>query len=133
MYRHQNVGHNHNIKTANRSYENVAQFKYFGKRVTNQNLIQEEIKRRMNSGIACYQFLLSKNVNIRLYKSTILPVVLYGCETWPLTLREEQILKVFKNRALTRIFGPKRDEVIGGWRKLHNEELHNLCSTPNTI
>jgi hypothetical protein len=60
-------------------------------------------------------------------------VVLYGCETWSLTLKDEQRLKVFENRALTRIFGPRRDEVTGDWRKLHNEELHNLYSSPNII
>jgi hypothetical protein len=67
-----------------------------------------------------------KNIKIRIYKTTILPVVLYGCETWSLTLREEHRLRVFENRVLRRIFGPKRDEVTGYWRKLHNEELHNL-------
>jgi hypothetical protein len=61
------------------------------------------------------------------------PVVLYGCETWSLTLREEHGLRVFENRVLRRIFGPKRDEVTGGWRKLHNEELHGLCSSPHAI
>jgi hypothetical protein len=60
-------------------------------------------------------------------------VVLYGCETWSLTLREEHRLRVFENRVLRRIFGPKRDEVTGGWRKLHNEELHNLYSSPSII
>jgi hypothetical protein len=60
-------------------------------------------------------------------------VVLYGCETWSLTLREEHRLKVFENRVLRRIFGPKRDEVTGGWRKLHNEELHGLDSSPSIV
>jgi hypothetical protein len=60
-------------------------------------------------------------------------VVLYGCETWSLTLREEHRLRVTENRVLRRIFGPKRDEVTGGWRKLHNEELHNLFSSPSII
>jgi hypothetical protein len=60
-------------------------------------------------------------------------VLLYGCETWSLTLREEHRLRVFENRVLRRKFGPKRDEVTGHWRKLHNEELHNLCSSPNII
>jgi hypothetical protein len=63
----------------------------------------------------------------------ILPVVLYGCETWSLTLREEHRLRVFENRVLRRIFGPKRDEVTWGWRKLHNDELHNLYSSPSII
>jgi hypothetical protein len=69
---------------------------------------------------------LSKSVKIRIYKTIIFPVVLYGYETWSLTLREEHRLRVFENSVLMRIFGPKRDEVIGGWTKLHNEELHNL-------
>jgi hypothetical protein len=107
--------------------------------VTNQNLIQVEIKRRLNSGNACYDSvqnllsspLLSKNLKIRLYKTIILPVVLYGRETWSLTLREEHIPKVFENRVLWRIFGPRRDEVTGEWRKLHNEELHDLYSSPS--
>jgi hypothetical protein len=60
-----------------------------------------------------------------------MPRVLYGCETWSLTLREEHKLRVFENRVLRRIFGLKRDEVTGGWRKLRNEELHNLYSSPN--
>jgi hypothetical protein len=66
-------------------------------------------------------------------ETIILPVVLYGCETWSLTLREEQRLKVFENRVQRRIFGPKRDEVTGDWRTLHNEELHNLYSSPSII
>jgi hypothetical protein len=67
-----------------------------------------------------------ERLKIRIYKTIILPVVLYGCETWSLTLREEHRLRVFENRVLRRIFGPKRDDVTGGWRKLHNVELHNL-------
>jgi hypothetical protein len=62
-----------------------------------------------------------------------LSAVLYGCETWSLTLREEHRLRVFEKRALRRIFGPKRDEATEGWRKLHNEELHNLYSSPSII
>jgi hypothetical protein len=58
---------------------------------------------------------------------------LYGCETWSLTLREERRFRAFENRALRRIFGPKRDEVKGEWRKLHNEELNNLYSSPNIV
>jgi hypothetical protein len=77
--------------------------------------------------------LLSRNVKVKIYKTVILPVVLYGCETWSLTLREENRLRVFENRVLRRIFGPKRDEVTGEWRKLRNEELHNLYSFPDII
>ena len=77
--------------------------------------------------------LLYKNLKIKIYKIIILPVVLYGCETWSLTLREKRRLKVFQNRVLRRVFGPKRDEVTGGWRKLHNEELNELYSLPNIV
>jgi hypothetical protein len=77
--------------------------------------------------------LLSKNLKIRIYNTVILPVVLYGCETWSLTLREEHRLGVFLNRVLRRIFGLKRDEVTGEWRKLHNEELHDLYSSRSII
>jgi hypothetical protein len=77
--------------------------------------------------------LLSKNLNIRIYKTIILPVVLYGCETWSLTLREEHRLRVFENRVLRKIFGPKRAEVMGEWRKLHNEELRDLYFSPSII
>jgi hypothetical protein len=68
--------------------------------------------------------LLSKNLKIKIYRNTILPVVLYGCETWSLTLREERRLRVFENRVLRRIFGPKRDEGTGECRKLCNKELN---------
>jgi hypothetical protein len=77
--------------------------------------------------------LLSRNVKVKIYKNIILPIVLYGCETWSLTLREEHRLRVFENRVLRRIFGPERDEVTGEWRKLHNEELRNLYSSPDII
>ena len=77
--------------------------------------------------------MLSKNIKIKAYRTTDLPVVLYGCETWSLTFSEECRLGVFKNRVLQRIFGPKRDEVTGEWRKLHNEELYDLYSIPNVI
>jgi hypothetical protein len=112
----------------------VEEFKYLGIGSTNQNSIPEEIKSRMNSGNACYHSVqnllssssLSKNLNIKIYWSLILPVVLYGCETWSLTLREECRLTVFENRVLMRIFGPRSNEVTREWRKLHNEELNDL-------
>jgi hypothetical protein len=72
-------------------------------------------------------------VKVRIYKTIILPVVLYGCETWSLTVREEHELRVFENRMLWRIFVPKMDGVTGGWRKLYNEELHNSYSSPCII
>jgi hypothetical protein len=89
---------------------------------------------RSISGNACYYSvqnllsfrLLSKIVKIREQKTIILPVVVYGCEIWSLTLREEHRLRVFENRMLRRIFGPRRDEVTGRWRKLHNEELRDF-------
>ena len=68
---------------------------------------------------------------IKIYRTVILPIVLYGCETWSLTLREERRLRVFENRVLRRVFGPKRDEVTGEWKKLHNEELSDMYSLPN--
>jgi hypothetical protein len=77
--------------------------------------------------------LLSKNLKIRIFETIILPVVLYGCETWSLTLRKEHRLRIFENWVLRRIFGPKRDEVTGEWRRLHNEELHDLYSSPSNI
>ena len=77
--------------------------------------------------------LLSKNLKIKIYRTIILPVVLYGCETWSLILREERRLRVFENRVLRRVFGPKRDEVTVEWRKLHNEELNDLYPLPNIV
>jgi hypothetical protein len=77
--------------------------------------------------------MLSKNLKIKIYRTIILPVVLYGCETWSLTMRDERRPRVFENRVLWIIFGPKRDEVTGEWRKLHNEEIHDLCSSPHIV
>jgi hypothetical protein len=77
--------------------------------------------------------LLSRNVKVKIHKTTVVSVVLYGCETWSVTLGEEHRLKVFENRVLRRIFGPKRDEVTGEWRKLHNGQLHNLYLPPDII
>jgi len=119
------------MKTDSISFERVEEFKYLGTTLTNRNYIQEETKSRLKSGNACYHSvqnifssrLLSKNLKIKIYRTVVLPFLLYGCETWSLTLREDRRLRVFENRVLRRIFGPKRDEVTGEWRKLHNEEL----------
>jgi hypothetical protein len=102
--------------------------------LTNKNSIQKAIKSRLKLGKACYysvqnllsSSLLYKNLKIQIYRTIILPVVLYGCETWSLTLMEERRMRVFENRVLRRVFGPKRDELTGEWRKLHNEELSDL-------
>jgi hypothetical protein len=99
----------------------VAKFQYLGTTLTEQNWIQEVIKSRLNSGNACYRSvhsllssrLLSGNVKGKIYKTIIVPVVFYGCETWSLTLREEHRLRVFENRVLRGTFGPKWDEVTG--------------------
>jgi hypothetical protein len=141
MSRDQNAGQNEYIQIGNKSFETVKQFKYLEIILTNQNFIHEEIKSRLKSGNACYHSaqnlssfsLLSKNVKIKIYRIIILPVVLYGCQSWSLTFREECRLRVFENRVLRRIFGPKRDDVTGEWRRLHNEELYALYSSPNII
>jgi hypothetical protein len=115
LCRHENAGQNHDIKIADGCFENVPQFKYLGTTVINQNLIQEEIKRRLNSDNAYHRSvqkllpsrLLSENIKIRIYKTIILLVILYGCETWYLSLREEHRLRVFENRVLRTIFRPR--------------------------
>ncbi|KAJ4441727.1 hypothetical protein ANN_11585 [Periplaneta americana] len=140
--RDENIVRNGNIKIGNLSFEEVEKSKYLEATVTNINDTGEEIKHRINMGNACYYLvekllsssLLSKDLKVRIiYKTVILPVVLYGCETWTLTLREEHRLRVFENKVFRKIFGAKRDEVTGEWRKLYNTELHALYSSPDII
>ena len=138
---YQHEEQNHNIKIINKSFERVKQFRYFWTTQTNQNYIHEEIRKRLKSGIACYhlvQNLVSstlpfKNIKIKIYITIILPALLYGCETWPFTLREEHWLGAFENRGLRNTLGPERDEVTGEWRKLQNEKLNDLYCTSNII
>jgi hypothetical protein len=139
--RSQNIGQKHSIKIAKRYFEDVTKFKYLGTTLTDKNCIHEEIKSRPNSGNACYSpvqsllssRMLSGNVKVKIYRTIILPVVFHGCETCSLTLREEHRLKMFENRVLRRIFGPKTEEVTGEWRQLLSVELHNLYLSPDII
>ena len=141
MSREQTAGLSHTMKGDNSSTERVEEFRYLGMTLTDQNSIQEEIKNRLKLGHACCHSvqnllsssLLSKNLKIKIYRTIILPVVLYGCEIWSLTLREEHRLRVFENRVLRGIFGPRRDGVRGEWRKLHNEGLNDLYCSPNVV
>jgi len=115
----------------------VEEFKYLGTTIADHSSIQAEIKSRWKSGNACNHSvqnllsssLLSKDIKIELYRTIILPIVLYGCETWSLPFRDERKLRVFENRVLRRLFGPKREEVTGEWRKLRIEELNDLYSS----
>jgi hypothetical protein len=138
MSRSYNAGRKHSIKIATRYFEDVVKFKYLGKTLTDYSACTNS---RINSGNACHHSvqsllssrLLSRNLKVKIYRTIILPVVLYGCETWPLTLGEEHRLRVFENRVLRKIFGPERDEVTGQSRKLPGGELHNLHSSPEII
>ena len=115
--------------------------KNMGSTLTNQNSIQEEIKSRLKSGNSCYHSvqnllsssLLYKNVKIKIKRTIILTVVSYGCETWLFTQMEKHRLRIFENRVLRRIFGPKRDEVTREWRKIHNEEFNDQYSSSNIV
>ena len=141
MSRDQNAGRIHSVRIDNSTFERVEEFKYLGTNLTNLNPIADEIKSKLRLRNACYHSvqnllsprLLTKHLKIKIYRTIILPVVLYGCETWSLTLREESKLRAFENMVMKRIFGPRRDEVSGEWRRLHNEELNDLYSSPNTV
>ena len=141
MSRDQNAGGSHSIKIDNSFFERTEGLKYLGTNLINQNSIQEEITSRLKSGNACYfsvqnflsSILPARNIKIKVYIIIIMSFVLYGCETWLLMLRGECRLMVFENRVPRRLFGPKRDEVTGEWRKLHSEELNDLYCSPNIV
>jgi hypothetical protein len=123
--------------TDNSSFERVKDLKYLVTTLTNQNSIQEKITCRLKIGNACYHSvqnflsssLLTKNVKIKIYRTIILLVVLYRCEIWSLTSKEESRLRFLVNMVLRSIFAPKRDEVTEEWGKLHNEEVL-ICTHP---
>ena len=124
------------MRPDNSTFNRVEEFKYLGTTLTNQNSIAEEIKNRSRSGNSCFHsgqnlfiHVASKNLKTKMYFACCF----YGCETWSLTLREERKLRVFENMVLRRIFGPRKDEVTGEWRRLHNEELNDLYSSPNIL
>jgi hypothetical protein len=129
------------LTVAGKSFERVKEFAYLGALITDRNYIKSELKRRTRSGNACYYSvqkllatrLLSKKAKLIIYRSIILPVALYGCETWTLTREYENWFRVFENKVLRRIHGPKRDDHTGEWRRLHNEELHSLHAAPDIL
>ena len=138
MSQDQNARQFHNIMIDNTSFEKVKEFKYFGNNFNKLKFYSEEFKSRLKSGNACYHSvqnllssrLLSINTKIKIYRTIILPVVLYGCETWSLTLREEHRLRVFENRVLRRIFGPKRDKITGSGENYIMRSLKICTSHP---
>jgi hypothetical protein len=131
-------GSHSTIKTDNKPYERAANFKYLGIILTNENSVYEEIMNRLKperpatvrSNILYHSVSCTKT-KIKIYRTIIVPVVLYGCETWFLTLRDQHRLNVSEKRVLRKIFGSGRDEVTEQWGRLHNEEFYDLYSPPN--
>jgi len=127
------------IKIGNKSFEWVKHFRYFVITLTTLHCIHEKIKTRLKLGNVCYHSaqnilscsLLSKNITTKIFRSNILPAILFGCEICSLTQREKHKLRVFENRVLRKIFGPNRDEATEALRRLHNEELCDLYSSLN--
>jgi hypothetical protein len=138
--RDQNAGRGHNTKKVNKSFGRGGT-KYLEKNIKNENSIQEEIKSRLKSGNTCYHSvqnllsssLLPRNSKTKIYRTIILPLVLYGCGTWSVNLREVYSLSVFENRLLRKTVVHKRDRATGEWRKLHNEETKHLYFSPNIV
>ena len=136
--RYQKAGRNHNKRPDNKPLKLWKSSNIWEQLQQIKILFRKKVRAGWSQGmtaiircrIYCFSSLLSKNLKIKIYRTTILPVVLHGCETWSLKLKEESRLRVFENRVLRRIFVPRRDGVTGEWRKLHNEELNDLYS-PN--
>ncbi|KAJ4436533.1 hypothetical protein ANN_16564 [Periplaneta americana] len=136
MSRDQNIVRNGNIKIGDLSFEEVEKFKYLGATVTNKNDTREEIKRRINMGNACYysvekllsSSLLSKNLKVRIYKTVILPVLLYGCETWTLTQRQEHRLRVFENKSRVSL-----QSAFKSWTAGSKVDLSSTCSELESV
>ena len=141
MSRNHNAGQIDTTNIDNKSFEMVEQLKYFGTNLTYKISIWEKNKNRWKMENAYYHLVqnllsssfLSKNIKIKKYGTIILPVVLYGYETWSLTVMEKLRLKVLEKRLLRRIFGPKTDEIAKKWRRLLNEELNELYLLPKII
>ena len=137
MSRDQNAGRSHSRKNNNSSFEMVEEFKFLGQPQQIKILFRKIITAHCSQGMLLKNLLpsslLSKNIKIKIQRTVILSIVLYGCENWSLTLKEENMLRVFQNKVLRRIFGSKRDEVTEEWRELYNEELNDLYSSPNTL
>ena len=141
MSRDQNSGRSRSVKYGSSSFERVEEFQYLETNMAHQNSIQEEIKGRLKSENACYHLvqnllssrLLSKLLKIKIYTVINFPFVLYGCETWSVTMAEKTKMSVSENRVLMRIFGPRSDEVTREWGKLHNEKLNDPYNSPNIV
>jgi len=138
MFWNQNARRTHSITIYDFSFERVEEFTFLGTTLTNQKSIQEENRSTLQYGnVSCYlvrnllsSILLPNTIKIKIQRPVILSIFLYGCENWSLTLKEEHMLRVFQSKVLSRIFGPKRDEVTGKWREIYNEELNDLYSSP---
>lgn len=129
------------MEVGNHSFKRVSHFNFLGSVLTNGNKIKVEIDTRLKKGNNCYYGLgkvlsakaVSNNLKVQIYMTLILPVVLYGSETWPLRKAEQMRLEVFGRKILRRIFGPCKDDQTGEWRKRHNQELQNLFQRPYII
>jgi len=139
MITSRNTGNEVNKNTIIRDViiEKVNKFKHLGAYITSKNGVTEEIKIRLVSGNACFYSLpsqlISRKLKLKIYRTVILPVILYGCESWSRTLSDEHKLRVFENKVLRKIYGPKRGATTGEWRRLHNEKFHGLYNSLDVL